>query len=85
MRRTFVPIGFLAAACLTMLALATPSASAPACTGIAVTAAMPKAQNGQAIRNASELSAALRAAQGGETFFLAGGDYGRLKIRTDFK
>ncbi len=68
-----------------LLALPVPSSAAPACSGTKIAANAVNAGNGQAIRNPSELSSAIRNAKGGETFLLEGGNYGPLKINRGFK
>ncbi len=77
-------IGILTCACFTLLTLPTP-ASAAACTGAKIAVNTNATQDGQIIRTPSELSSALRAAKGGETFTLEGGNYGPLKIKKGFK
>ncbi|WP_218961139.1 right-handed parallel beta-helix repeat-containing protein [Ruegeria sediminis] len=64
--------------------MSTQLSAAPACSGNKITTTAAGAGQGQVIRNAAELSAALRKARGGETLALAGGNYGTLKIRATF-
>lgn len=77
--------GLLAFACIFLLSLPTTPSAAPACENTKITTRVSATGGGQAIRNPSELSAALKNAQGGETFNLEGGNYGELLIRSAFR
>ena len=68
-----------------VLLLSAPLAAAPACTGAKAIARVLNAEKSQPVRNAQELSAALKGARGGETFLLASGNYGALTVRTAFR
>ena len=69
----------------TVYPLSTPASAAPACTGTKIAVNTTATQDGQIIRDKSELSSALKSAKGGETFTLEGGNYGPLKINKGFK
>ena len=85
MRNTYNPIGLLFWACLFLLAPAAPLLATPTCSNMEIAAKIPDAGGGQVIRNAKELSAAIKNARGGETFILAGENFGSLKINRSFK
>ncbi|WP_424831780.1 right-handed parallel beta-helix repeat-containing protein [Ruegeria sp.] len=85
MRFTYSTVGLMLFACILMLTLTAPLHAAAACRGFVITKALPKATGGQTISTTQELSAALKNAQGGETFLLAGGNYGALRVRQSFK
>lgn len=82
MRISIRPLALVVALFLLMTA---PLAAATACKGARIAAKAPNTGAGQAIRNASELSAALRGSRGGETFVLAPGNYGELALHADYK
>ncbi|NOE35819.1 right-handed parallel beta-helix repeat-containing protein [Ruegeria sp. HKCCD7318] len=77
-------IGMLACACVLLLVFSAPSYAARACSGAKVTTNVASTKKGQTIRNASELSAAIKSTKGNETFILDGGNYGALKIHKTF-
>jgi len=85
MRYTNSSVGLLAFTCLLLLSLSTPLSAAAACKNTKITTNVAGTGGGQLIRNPSELSAALKNAQGGETFDLEGGNYGDLIIRSAFR
>ncbi len=78
-------IGMLTCACVFLLAFSSPSYATQACSGAKVTTNVSSTEKGQVIRNASELSTALKNASGGEVFTLEGGNYGALKITKNFR
>ncbi len=75
----------LALAGALLLLLAAPLTAAPACSGADITTKVSDTAKGQLIRNAAELSAALKNAQGGDIFELASGNYGALTLATAFR
>ncbi|WP_420587363.1 right-handed parallel beta-helix repeat-containing protein [Ruegeria sp.] len=85
MRRIFSPLGLLLCAGFVLFALAMPMRAGAACGGINIAAQLPQAKDGQTIRTGQELAKALKTARGGETFLLASGNYGAVRIQQTFK
>jgi len=85
MAKTRIVTAPLALVSALFLLLAGPLTAAPACSGVKITTRASNTAKGQPIRNAAELSAALKNAQGGDVFTLASGNYGALTIATAFR
>ncbi|WP_209509793.1 MULTISPECIES: right-handed parallel beta-helix repeat-containing protein [unclassified Ruegeria] len=85
MRNKLSSVGTLICIFVFLLTLPTPPSAAQVCTGPRIATLASGTNTGQIIRNASELSAAIRNAKGGETLTLQGGNYGPLKINKAFQ
>ncbi len=70
---------------LIFLLMPFPLAATPTCAELNVVITSSTKLQGQAIRNADQLFAALKGARGGETFLLAPGNYGVLSLKGTFR